>query len=114
MIRNPPTDLQDKPALNEKEQLLCECTQCEVEFGDLSGNGSFYVSNQRIIWISKDKQSCYSFGSSLKNLMVHALCTDYLFLQIENQTDEIKIMHKSYDELQRVYEGMCEGVRLNP
>ena len=115
MIRNPLTGTEDKPTLDEQEKFLCECNLCGIEFGELSGCGSFYVTNQRILWIkSKESESCYSFCTSLSSLMVHALCKDYLFLQIENQEHEIKIMHKSYDELQRVYEALCEGQRLNP
>eukprot|EP01084_Bolivina_argentea_P111493 198895_1 len=50
--------------------------------------------------------------------MVHALCKEadepYLFLQLENQTDEVKIINESYNKLQEIYEALCEGQKLNP
>merc|ERR1711902_395478 len=84
--------------------------------GNLRGKGSFYVSNQRVVWIQSemDVDTCYSFGVPMANLNLHALCKDYLFLQIENQEFDIKIIHKSYTELQATYNALCEGQRLNP
>ena len=126
MFRNPTTTKQHKPELSEDEEFLYECTLCGIEFGELLGDGSFYVTTQRIIWINTsplnnddiDTKKCYSFSSFLSQLMVHALCKDsetpYLFLQIENQENDIKIMNKSYDKLQECYNQLCEGQKLNP
>mmetsp|Transcript_45457 Transcript_45457/g.72696 ORF Transcript_45457/g.72696 Transcript_45457/m.72696 type:complete len:363 (-) Transcript_45457:117-1205(-) len=123
MIRNPSIAKNGKPELNEEEEFLYELTLCGIEFGELTGNGTFYVTTQRIVWIntspsSSEDTTCYSFSSLLIHLMIHALCKEptspYLFLQVENQEDDIKIMHKSFDELQAGYHALCEGQRLNP
>merc|ERR1719334_640131 len=124
MIRSPPTDTDGKPELNEDEQLLRSRDDCRLEFGELQSNGSFYVTSQRLIFITNSNDSsntntCYSLSAPLIQLMVHALCKEatspYLFMQLENQENELKLTYDaSYEELTAIYEALCEGQRLNP
>lgn len=119
MLRGPTLNDDGKPELDENEGNLHCCESCNITFGELSGNGIIWITTQRIIWItSSNDASCFSFSAPLTSLMVHALCKEtdcpYLFLQLENQEDDIQIAHDSYDTLQALYEALCEGQRLNP
>jgi len=135
MLCGPSVDSEGKPELSADESILCQCDSCTITFGELTGGGAFYITTQRIVWIESDGDDgndavstapsrCHSFSAPMPSLMVHALCKEavspYLFLQLENQENDIQIaigphaVAQSEDLIQSLYNALCEGQRLNP
>ncbi|ETO33660.1 flagellar outer dynein arm light chain LC1, partial [Reticulomyxa filosa] len=103
MICNPSRDSNDptKVLLDDEEEILTQCLNCSVEFGDIASKGQKTKNKKqkikkqkprRLVFLedTNDKHSTNSFSIPHHDIIVHGLSKEdpnnnYLFVQIENQ-----------------------------
>eukprot|EP01027_Heterolobosea_sp_BB2_P009421 GEZU01013888.1.p1 GENE.GEZU01013888.1~~GEZU01013888.1.p1 ORF type:complete len:206 (+),score=57.14 GEZU01013888.1:26-619(+) len=113
---------ENKPVLEENEQILHTFANVDLYFGDNSeGRGTLYVTAPNVYWLS-DQQSDKGFKIGFRSIMMHAIANDpssfpqpCIYCQLDSEElSEMRFVPQDAGAVSPIYNAFSESAAMNP
>jgi nucleotide-sensitive chloride channel 1A len=115
-----------QPLLSGDERILIQCdnVQLFLTAEQAEGTGRLFVTSRQLLWLSATDPA-KDCALSFPKIAIHAISRDdtyfqhgdCIYCQLDTQDDslsEVRLVVADKEQLQPVYDAMCEGAESNP